>query len=742
MLDRDRLDPQYLCFSQIANDAAVNDSVVIKALKQVLRISGINENLAFIESTSLNIDQLLEFLNNNRQRPICVMSKLSQNDAIIYSYQELGLNLFDLPWFSKPEEKVFRYVNLLELFNHTEDLTDSFSSAAATIVNEKFTDAAEHLRWAKCHQFARDVQTAVGHGVRDRMQQDTDMPLDKMQDSIQKVKDREKYSDLPCGSCQLSRGIDNLVNQSIKDGDEDGRLKFAQEVAALDCQRYRLAESLYTPALNDLESPKFKKIAILDDNKDFRELLEQELKKLKGTGLIDDTVDSDKLVEVLDENLCWQNFGLFKEEDDKENPGKKKTNEVVDKLIEDTRGLKESEILTCFDLDLGSPPKSDSDNSSPVDDFIKTCFGGHWVLYGAARRHPKVPRLVVTGFRSQELLSYTAGGSAYLLKPVTTENLVAKIKEASILHRVTWLCPQKIRDEYRNFVRSSSDRSLDFDTIHRHLAHWLNYQRIELEVIEDIQPNRGRICESEAIEDTQSNRGRICESEVIVIDSLKVNEPENNLEESIAKIAEVRQLNPRASIIVILPLVEGVNDPFAKYYRQLPLNLRDGSDLIIRKPMWIAKHPQHELALGSAIVHQLKRLEDYDTKYQVLIPIAKLLEKIYGKPLNDYSPGKFLNLVDSMKAHGDVSQAIGERIIKPLTQVFGGVSSYELGIRGSWYDENSEKVDDTVIVVEFCAKSSLMAKEFIEKTVVSYLKQIVGEDIVLLQEIPIRGRLL
>jgi hypothetical protein len=746
MLDRS-INPQYLCFPQIDSETMGEEIFTIAALKKVLQLSDIDANLDFIKSrplTWIDLDKLLKFLNDRgSERPICVMSTLSEKDAISYSYQELGLNLFDLPWFSKPEEKVFRYVNLLELFNNLEDLHDCFSSTAATIANEKFKDAAQHLQWAKCHQFAKDLQTAVVHGERDRMQ-DISMTLDRMKKSITGVK--KNYSDLPCQNCQLSQKIDDLLNQP--NIDKDGRLKFAQEVAALDCQRYRLAESLYTPASNELEPPKFKKIAILDDDVEFRELLKKKFKDLKETELVDDTlVDSDNLVEILDEKLCWRNFGLFTEGDDKENPGKRKIHEVIDKLIEDNPGLKESEILTCFDLDLGSPLRSDSDNSSHVDDFIKTCFGGHWVLYGAARRNPRVPRLVITGFRSQELISYTAGGSAYLLKPVTTENLVAKIKEASILRRVTWLCFQEIQNEYRNSIQSAPDRSvpgrsLDFDTIHRHLEHWLKWKRIELEIIND----------------THSNRGRICESEVIVIDLLTlVNKPETHLEESISTITEVRQLNPQASIIFILPLTEGVNDPFANYYRQLPLNLRDGSDLIIRKPMWIAEHPQHQLALGSAIVHQLKRLEDYDTKYQVLIPIRSLLENLPEefnpnlvdsmKALSEANPPQHpsapsSNLLKVVKAHGDASQIISDKIIKPLTQVFGGVSSYELGIRGSWYDADSKKVDDTIIVVEFCAKSSLMAKEFIEKTVIRYLKEVAGEDMVLLQEIPIRGRLL
>jgi hypothetical protein len=349
---------------------------------------------------------------------------------------------------------------------------------------------------------------------------------------------------------------------------------------------------------------------------------------------------------------------------------------------------------------------------------VKNCFGGHWVLYGSAREHPDVARLVITGFRSQELLSYTAGSCAYLLKPVTTKNLTNKIKEASILHRVTWLCPKEVQDDYGNLLQSIPDKSLSFNSIRRHLENSLKWQRIELTTIEDINPK---------------NKQNLCESGVIVIDLLNLNNTQSALEDMIETITKLRQINHLISMIVILPIVEEVADLFASYYRKLPLNLRDGSDIIIRKPMWIAGHPQPQLALATAITHQIKRLNDYDTKYQVMIPIAKLLEN---------SSGTYLNLIDCMKAHGDASHKISEQLIKPLTQVFGGATSYELGIRGSWYDSTAQKIDDTVIMVEFCAKSSLMAKEFIEKTVIRYLRQVAGEDVVLLQEIPIRGRLL
>lgn len=74
----------------------------------------------------------------------------------------------------------------------------------------------------------------------------------------------------------------------------------------------------------------------------------------------------------------------------------------------------------------------------------------------------------------------------------------------------------------------------------------------------------------------------------------------------------------------------------------------------------------------------------------------------------------------------------------PLTRVFGGSTNYEFSDRGSWY-KGTERIDDILIVVEFCAKSSIMARKFIRETAVNYLRLVAGEDAVLVQEIPIRG---
>lgn len=77
-------------------------------------------------------------------------------------------------------------------------------------------------------------------------------------------------------------------------------------------------------------------------------------------------------------------------------------------------------------------------------------------------------------------------------------------------------------------------------------------------------------------------------------------------------------------------------------------------------------------------------------------------------------------------------------LTEPLARVFGGSTRYEFSVRGSWY-KGVERIDDILIVVEFCARSSIMARKFIRETAVNYLRRVAGEDVVLVQEIPIRG---
>ncbi len=76
---------------------------------------------------------------------------------------------------------------------------------------------------------------------------------------------------------------------------------------------------------------------------------------------------------------------------------------------------------------------------------------------------------------------------------------------------------------------------------------------------------------------------------------------------------------------------------------------------------------------------------------------------------------------------------------KSLAYLFGGETRYEFGIRGGWYDSKGTFVQDAPLVIEFCGRKAILAREAIERDVVQHLKSLGGEQEVLFQEIPIRG---
>jgi hypothetical protein len=81
----------------------------------------------------------------------------------------------------------------------------------------------------------------------------------------------------------------------------------------------------------------------------------------------------------------------------------------------------------------------------------------------------------------------------------------------------------------------------------------------------------------------------------------------------------------------------------------------------------------------------------------------------------------------------------GERgLTSPLMALFGGETRIEFGVRGRWFDPNGNPVTDAPLIMEFCAKRGIIARQAIEKYVVNHLKE-GGEEAVLVVETPING---
>ena len=437
-------------------------------------------------------------------------------------------------------------------------------------------------------------------------------------------------------------------------------------------------------------------------------------------------------------------------------------------------------------------------------------------MYGTACDQPRIPRLIVTGYRMQDVLGYAAGGSAYLLKPFTKQSLREQIRKASVLHCVKWLCPEEIQIDYSSLLNGE----LPFANCANWLKHWLAYQRIGLDII------------------TQATKDKIAGSDLIVIDIFKSKDGRPVLD-LLDTISQIRYVNNHASLIVVIPTATDAEDLVSDCYRKMPLALRDGSDMLIKKPMWLVADGSaiREEVLGKMIISQLRLFNDYDTKYQILVPVAAIVGRCNAAfvcRINDKSPkpaeewdelyapllpflinayglsGRLKDIAESPNLCEDLKERVlrayeqekyrwvsmkeeevknetekmVERFVKavkdnsiqhhmsveawlrkivdnkpkekdkekdedkdkdihsltePLARVFGGSTRYEFSVRGSWYQDIEQRVDDILIVVEFCAKSSIIAKRFIENTVVDYLHKVAGEKCVFVQEIPIRG---
>lgn len=736
---------------------------------------------------TFDFNQIFNYSFGNWLNPLYIVGTTSKAKAIQHSWEQLGLNLFDLPYNNPSKQKVFYYISLSNLLKSWQELQLCFTEKSTDNhkkIQLSCEQALEQLQWAKCHQFAKNIQGAVGHGVRDTFQTESWANICKsLQDKI-----KQNNNELPCSDrCGLFQRINDLINTSDQEN-EQTRLKLAQQVASLDCYTYRLAPAKYfvAPPLSSI--PQFKRIIIIENNEDFRNKLKEVLKDF-----ILDSEDQEKAIIIADCDRSSDACRLIDEQGQ----------DILYQLTKNEE-IKQQQILTCFDLDLGN------NNQSPMKQYINNIFGGHWVMYGTVSNYPNIPRMIISGFRTQDLLGYSAGGGAYLLKPFTKDSLTTQIKKASVLYRVKWLCPKPIQQDYNQLFKKENI----FTKTQELLTHWLGEKRIELEVIEQITD----------LEIAQSN--------LIILDTFTKETKDQS--DTIEIICKIHRVNPKIRLILIIPSDENVETVVSDYYQNLPLKLKEGFDVIFKKPSWIVADDNHlnpEQVLGNLILEQLKHYSDYDVKYQVLVPVAAVIgrcdgdfirrvnnqqndqldnDKLYAPliPLLVHLYGMSARLKDIAEISEKMGQKLKEKIdeeridkdrwigiketeidaqitqviqhfkiainndpsiqshltleawlkyaiehqindkldvnsiTEPLTRVFGGMTRYEFTVCGSWYKGVDQKIDDLLMTIEFCAKSSIIAKKFIEATIVQYLRQIAKEDCVLVQEIPIRGYLL
>ena len=904
-----------------------------------------------------NLGSLLETLSEESTESIIVLGTCSKERAVEHSWDQLGLNLFDLPWFES--EKAFRYVNATSLFEDVGALKLLLGERSVEADLEK---AKEQLERAQCHRFAQAVQNFVGHGERDHFQYESAgnvvNEFGTRYDDWKKVENWKKveHIDKNCQTCKLL----NERVEHLRKKPHDEEIK--RNIADLDSHLYKLAPVLHFGEGQSGDEkdgmwrePRFRCVVLLEDNPKVRGELRKKLREFflpaaDGSSCNGDTtkwctsdslpitegsplghhlyekggnllyvVEADKersterhrlvgkeggkilnnLLEngitiirevrqkldgapvhyrTIDKNEGGETEKARDENWDKwKKPGKAKF--TLQRLAKQEATLRPSEILTCFDLDL----------KTGTGELSDTLHRGLWVMYGTACSYPQIPRMVITGYRSQTAMGHGAGAHAYLMKPFTTEKLGAAISKAQSVRRVTWICPKDVRDDYNELGSHLSEGcSSFFDRMKNLLCSHLRQQRVSL------------TCPIDPIKKTEASK--LAGSDLIVLDPFQIKgEKDEFLARYYQMIKEVRSADPDVPLLLLLPtdsdslLLSGKERKWSpeevveNYLRGSPLRLREGKDAIGRKPTWIAAdgHSDSEAGLANQIHSLLSAQDEFDVKYQVLVPVGAvlgrcgehvhdirsrmheesvklddvfapllpLLVQAYGlsASLRDLRTIKSVRLAHDLRLQirrdqkqndwgeteaetvNDVltyfaetaisSSAIqrhmtvenwmrrmvdreamrvyeeevngaeaGDReedhsgfedispltdlltrlfdwvrrmvreamrvyeeevngaeasdgeedhsgfedispLTRPLSRLFGGSTRYEFTARGSWYDEKNKRVDDLLIVVEFAARSSIVARHVVEDLAVHYLSEVAGEDKVMVQEI-------
>lgn len=752
-----------------------------------LNVSG--DALEFVgpgQGVLIRASELIGATRVHQTMPVWVLGTMTPEEAVRQSWDDMGLNLFELPWGSQQKQRVFRSVPVTSLLSPFHPQSWGVKLFDPVEAND-WIQAEKHLQWAKCHQFVSEMTQSVGHGRRDEWLvpegEDWTQRWNVYKTQLGDILTRALPCDR-CNSCHLKTRLSRLLaNTPQRRDDYHDTLR---AIANATCQRYRLAEPVFSLAQSSSNpSPdkpvRFKRIIILEDN----DTVKQELQKRLASWLEEPSAP--------DAILCA---------DHKKSITARKLRDEQDRdLLKDLKEKKlhDYEILTCFDLELGE------------EDKVFDIPGGFWLLYKVSNDYPGMPRLVVTAYRSYDVHSFAAGATGYLLKPFTQATVDEAVKNATRLVKMLWIVPKKVQKDYSHITLGTEPVS--FDSLTSFLKRFLRQRHIVLEIRKDRPPPH-----------------LAARYDVVILDLLKQDEKSLRASEKILHaICSIRSGNPDCHISILLPATdrEGGDQLYSENLRRV---LHKEKDRLAWKPMWLCAEGSEVPNMAQLALGLIREKPAFNSKYVVLVPImplvwqpptgrpyldqlittppdqiqsippetfspfAVLLAKEYGisarladiftdprlvtrlierirlekcespkrwrmlasQQMNQLVTDAFLSYIqspagNSLGDHGTVerwirtsidkaiSEILGRKYLtEPLARLFGGETRYELFVRGGWYDAD-RRVEDVLLAIEFCANSSVVARLFIENTVVKYLKTTGAEEKVLFQEIPMQG---
>jgi len=746
-------------------DVPGNEDIFISTFRDLMSIYSVELELEKFKPF-LSLTGALELIQaaSYHKNPYYIIGTLNHSDAIKYSWEELGLNIFDLPLGEN--QKYFRYIPLnphVDMLNSLKEI----QSSTSTLIPLPTKSLLLSKQWSECYQLLNSLSEQLGHGSRDRMQIDMDSLKKDLVDTKKKL---ESAAATFAGS--PVEDVLTEITKRLLDSKTASNFQSLRNYLNLDSQSVYLSPfSMKTSS----QKKAYKKILVVEDNDQVAKHLVQKLSNIYPEASIS-RLDIDRFIEY---KLFYASSG--------------------ENIILDDNA--QQDILFTLDLEIG---KSEKTYGLP---------GGLWLLYHFTLKYPFASRLVITGYRKQNMSVFNSGAGNFLLKPFDDNELQQALNHSHPFH-VLWLGSTAAQADW-GFWGGNTSNSLDsFHKIVQVLENWLKEYQIGLTHNYELQANE------------------VILASVIVIDCWPILADKTSIHNGFDFFKElycqIKILNPTANIIIMLPR----HDSFflqSGPIREIFHFIRDGQDSIIHKPLWICG--EHSDSLGQRIIKLLHDRPSFDVKYCVFTPLmgliwpkskehithmisakkcAKkciingwgffgvLIGEIFGfhvkftDILNElgylkdkllqqlkqerkknaqrwiYISSEFtsetlvekfittittkenpitpLRSVDKwlefiLDGSPSASGGVARSLTKSLNHLFGGETRFEFGTKGGWYDDQNTFVEDTPIIFEFCAKKGIIAREAINNTIVNYLHNLAGEQVVLIQEIPIRGYL-
>jgi hypothetical protein len=734
--------PQFW-FPQIPDNSPnqLHSQAVLKAINQVLELftSEPREKQDVLSASSFCTTDILRFLEPGTKLPFYILGTVTENEAIMQSWKDLGLNLFDLPWGRLP--RIFRYIPILSLPEMLK---------AAT--RKRYEDdgalkcAKNDLQWARCHEWIRKIQNCFGHGKRDAMQF---YGAEEAKKEIPGIPEK-----LPCQSCYVKDILSKACDKMLTDGN----------------LHYRLAPLSSIPS--DITA-RYKRVVILEDNEKMGDHIATIIEERYGKGIVQ-KANVDKSREKW--CFCGDDGTEIKLRD---------------------KNCNEWETLVCLDLELGHKEKN-HDKPGGLWFLYNTAlhhpFVSRLVITGYRTQDEKSFNAGTCGFllkpfTKEELNVAIETSSPFRVLWICPNTVRADWKqwaskvndEASydwIRDRLgSWLiqfhirlddipvCDESRIPEYSIIIMDYYGIEPKYDTHDKLINDYLKIRSFNPGAnILIIFPMRDDIFQPSG---ALQSIGRILRDgqDVILHKPMWICSDDPKVESLGQIIKTTLERRPLFDVkyVIYTPIMGLVWPKAEKFIEQQAISSdkRLGKALdhvdgwspvgVLMGETWgftaSFKDILDDPRLGLELSEQLdKERKKHKRRWETIpneISSDELVKKFLSYLLQ---PGNkvasYLTIERWLRSVLDrhISKVPGRRsLTEPLTHLFGGETRYEFGTRGGWYDSRGTFVQDAPLIIEFCGRKGIVAREAIEDVVVDYLKSVGGEQEVLFQEVPIRG---